>query len=84
MILEKLKDCRVLCFAAGAAAVPVVKKILKSEKTRKTCVSGLAEGMRLYQDVRETLQNVKEDAEDLCYEAKNKLNKDEEAVSDEV
>lgn len=84
MILEKLKDCRVLCFVAGAVAVPVAKKVLKSEKTRKTCVSGLAKGMKLYQDAQETFRNVKEDAEDLCYEAKNKLNKNEEAVSDEV
>ena len=85
MKLEKLKDCRLLCFAAGAAAVPVLKKLLKSEKTRKACVSGIAKGMKLYQEAQETVLNIKEDAEDLCYEAKSSLNnKAEEADSDEV
>lgn len=79
MKLEKLKDCRLLCFAAGVAAVPVIKRILKSDKTRKACVSGLAKGMKLYQDAQEAVVNIKEDAEDLCYEAKNSLNNEEEA-----
>lgn len=79
MKLEKLKDCRLLCFAAGVAAVPVIKRILKSDKTRKACVSGLAKGMKLYHDAQEAVVNIKEDAEDLCYEAKNSLNNEEEA-----
>lgn len=81
MKLENLKDCRILCFAAGIAAVPVIKKIVKSDKTRKVCVSGLAKGMKLYQDAQETVQNIKEDAEDLCYEAKNSLNSDTEETN---
>lgn len=85
MKLERLKDCRVLCFAAGVAAVPVIKKILKSDKTREVCVSGLAKGMQFYQDAQESIRNIKEDAEDLCYEAKSKLNNDaEEANSNEI
>ncbi|MGM9936611.1 MAG: DUF1490 domain-containing protein [Candidatus Ornithomonoglobus sp.] len=84
MKLDCLKDCRVICFAAGAAAALIGKTILKSEKTRELCVSGLAKGMRFKEDAQEALRNMKEDAEDLCYEAKSRLNDEEEAVSDEV
>lgn len=85
MKLEKLKDCKVLCFAAGIVAVPVIKGIFKSEKVRKVCVSGLAKGMKLYQDAQETVQNIKEDVNDLCYDAKNSLNDEtEEADSNEI
>lgn len=83
MKLENLKDHRVLCFAAGVAIVPIIKKLTKSDKTRKACVSGLAKGMKLYQDAQETVRNIKEDAEDLCYEAKNSLS-GEEANTNEV
>ena len=33
---------------------------------------GMAKGMKLQQDARVTLQNMKEDAQDLCAEAKQK------------
>ena len=41
-------------------------------KTRELCVAGMAKGMKLQQDARVTLQNMKEDAQDLCAEAKQK------------
>ena len=35
-------------------------------------MAGMAKGMKLQQDARVTLQNMKEDAQDLCVEAKQK------------
>lgn len=84
MKFDRLKDCRVLCFAGGIAAAIVGKKILKCEKTREICVTGLAKGLKFKEDAQETLKNMKEDAEDLCYEARNKLNDEEEADGDAV
>ena len=60
---------KVLCFAGGVAAALVGAKVAKSPKTRELCV---AKGMKLQQDARVTLQNMKEDAQDLCAEAKQK------------
>lgn len=84
MKLDKLKDCRVLCFAAGAVVIPVIKKVVKCEKTRRLCVTGLAKGMKLYQDAQEAVKNIREDAEDICYEARNSLDEEEEAGPDEI
>ena len=63
---------KVLCFLGGAAAALVGVKVAKSPKTRAACVAGLAKGMQLQQDARVALQNMKEDAQDLCAEAKEK------------
>ena len=84
MKLDFLKDCKFLCFAAGVTAAIVGKNVLKSPKTREVFVSGIAKGMQLRDDARETLKNMREDAEDLCYEAKSKMNTAEEADSDEI
>ena len=45
-------------------------KLARSEKTRTICVKGLAKGMKLQQDAKVTLQNMKEEAQDICYDAK--------------
>ena len=64
---------KILCFAGGVAAALVGAKVAKSPKTRELCVAGMAKGMKLQQDARVTLQNMKEDAQDLCAEAKHCL-----------
>lgn len=87
MNIDKLKDSKLWLVAAGAAIVPVVKKIVTSDTTRKFCVSSLAKGMKLVDDAKATVTNIKEDAADLCYEAKCTLETEEApegAVSDEV
>ena len=61
-----------IAFAGGVAAALVGAKVAKSPKTRELCVAGMAKGMKLQQDARVTLQNMKEDAQDLCAEAKQK------------
>lgn len=44
--------------------------MVKSDKTRKVCVKGLAKGMKLQKDAQEVFQNMKEDASDICHDAK--------------
>ncbi len=78
MNFDKLKDAKVICFAAGAATVVAVKKIVKSEKFRSACVQGIAKGMKIQQDAQEAFKNMKEDAEDLCHEARATLDDEEE------
>ena len=69
---EVVSESEILCFAGGVAAALVGAKVAKSPKTRELCVAGMAKGMKLQQDARVTLQNMKEDAQDLCAEAKQK------------
>lgn len=69
MLSKYLKDCRFICFACGAVAAVVGGKVLKSDKTRNACVQGLAKGMKLKHDAQVTLQNMKEEAQDICYDA---------------
>ena len=61
-----------MCCAGGVAAVLGVVKVAKSPKTCELGVAGMAKGMKRQQDARVTLQNMKEDAQDLCAEAKQK------------
>ena len=79
MKFDYLKDHKIICFAAGAAAAMFGKKVLTSEKTRKLCVSGIAKGMKLQQDAQEAFRNMREEAEDMCYEAKSTIDDVEEA-----
>ena len=72
------KNQKVWCAIGGAAAVIVGKKILTAKKTRELAVTGLAKGMKFQQEAKETLQNMREEAEDMCYEAKSQLNDEEE------
>ena len=71
------KNAKIVCFAAGAVAAIAGSKILKSDKTRQACVTGLAKGMKLKKDAEEAFKNMKEDAEDICREAQVKLYEDE-------
>ena len=64
-----LKNEILLCFVGGAAAAIAGTKILTSEKTRKACVSGLAKCIKIQKDAQATFQSMKEDAQDLCYDA---------------
>ena len=64
------KDKKFLCFVGGFAAAIVGGKIARCPKTRVLCVNGLAKGMKLHQDAKVSFQNMKEDAADLCHEAR--------------
>ncbi len=67
-------------FATGAVAGVVGTSVLKSKTARKVAVKGLAKGMLVANSVKVGLTNLKEEAEDICAEAKEEAVK--EAVSD--
>lgn len=79
MLSKYLKDCRFICFACGAVAAIAGSKVLKSDKTRKACVQSLAKGMKLKHDAQVTLQNMKEEAQDICYDAMQEAEIEENA-----
>lgn len=54
----------------GAAALIVGKKIVTSKTARQVAVSGLAKGMKLQSDAKATFQNMKDEAADICCDAK--------------
>lgn len=69
-LTDIIKNEKLLCFAGGILAATYGVKVLKSEKTRKTAVKGLAKCMKLQKDAQVAFQNMKEEAEDICYDAK--------------
>jgi len=71
------KNEKFLCFVGGVAAATLGVKTLKSDKTRNLCVKGLAKGMKLQKDAQEAFQNMKEDASDICFDAKQQAESEE-------
>ena len=76
------KNEKFLCALGGAAAVIVGKKILTAIKTRQLAVSGLAKGMKLSHDAKEAFRNMKDEASDICYDAKTEAGIDQEENDD--
>lgn len=70
-ITDCIKDKRFLCFAGGFAAATYGVRFLKREKARSMAVNGLAKGIKLKNDALETFKNMREEAEDICYDASN-------------
>ena len=64
------KHEKIICALGGAAAVIIGKKVITSKKTRQLAVTGLAKGMKLTRDAKEVFQNMKDEAADICYDAK--------------
>ena len=65
-----IKNEKFLCFVGGIAAATIGVKAIRSPQARKLCVTGMAKGMKLQKDAQAMFQNMKEDAQDLCYDAK--------------
>lgn len=76
------KNQKFLCALGGAAAVIIGKKIVTAKKTRELAVSGLAKGMKLTHDAKEVLQNMKDEAADICFDAKAEAGLDEEEADE--
>ena len=74
--LDYLKNEKLLCFAGGIFAATYGVKASKSDKTRKTCVKALAKCMKLQSEAKQTFQNMKDEAEDICYDAKQAAKED--------
>ena len=83
-MLIVFKNEKLWCAVAGAAAVIVGKKILKADKTRSLAVTGLAKGMKLQKDAKAAFQNMKDEASDICYDAKTEAGIHEDAAAEEV
>ncbi len=69
------KNQKIMCFIVGLAAGTLGLKVLKSKTAKKLYVSTLANGMKLQQDAQQMFETMKEDAEDMCYEAQQKAAK---------
>ena len=83
-MLKVFKNEKLWCAVAGAAAVIVGKKILKADKTRSLADTGLAKGMKLQKDAKAAFQNMKDEASDICYDAKTEAGIHEDAAAEEV
>ena len=83
-MLKVFKNEKLWCAVAGAAAVIVGKKILKADKTRSLAVTGLAKGMKLQKDAKAAFQHMKDEASDICYDAKTEAGIHEDAAAEEV
>jgi len=69
MFTKIMANPQILCFLGGILSATVGKKLLMHENSRKLCVKGVAYGMRLQKDALETIQNIKEEAQDICLDA---------------
>lgn len=76
------KNQKFLCALGGAAAVIIGKKIVTAKKTRELAVSGIAKGMKLTHDAKEVFQNMKDEAADICCDAKAEAGLDEEEADE--
>lgn len=76
-MLNLFKHEKLICALGGAAAVIIGKKVITSPKTRQLAVTGLAKGMKLTHDAKEAFQNMKDEAADICYDAKAEAGLDE-------
>ncbi len=57
-------------FAAGAATGIAILSFVKTKNARTFAVKGVANGIMLKDKVLETVANIKEEADDICAEAK--------------
>lgn len=65
------KNEKFWCVVAGVVGPTIIKKILKAPKTREYAVKGLAEGMKITADAKASFQDMKNEAADICNDAKN-------------
>lgn len=82
-MLKCFKDEKFWCAVGGAAAVILGKKVVKAKKTRELAVTGLAKGMKLKSDANSAFQSMKDEAQDLCYEAKEQAGLNETSEESE-
>ena len=61
---------------AGAVGSAVAKKVLKAKKTRELAVTGLAHGMKFTADAKACFQDMKDEANDICNDAKSEAGLD--------
>ncbi len=67
----------VLIYVGGLITATCGSKFLKSKCARKAAVNTLAKGMKLRNDVMSAFESIKEEAQDICFEAQ-KQSKEEQ------
>ena len=77
-IWSKITNKKVLTFVVGTAAGLILPPIVKSKTARKAAVSVTAKTMQLKDDAQSAFETIKEDAEDVYAEAKEKNEADPE------
>lgn len=63
------KECGIL-FVAGAVAGIAGLKFVKTDKARKIAVNSIAKGMMIKDSTMEGVTNLREEAEEICAEAR--------------
>ncbi len=71
-IMEFLGDEKVKYFAAGIVAAYAVKKFSETETAHELAVNLTAGALNLRDSVEESIENIREDAEDIHAEAQEK------------
>ena len=69
MLKTLIKDPRFLYFVGGAVAAILGVKVAKSKTSRDLCVKGVAKLMTAQKNMRECMENIKEEAIDICHDA---------------
>lgn len=64
------KNNKVCFFTLGVFAATAGVKFLKSNTFRKGCVKTLANGMKLREEATVSFEKMREEAQDICYDAK--------------
>ena len=83
-MLKCFKNEKLWYAVGGAVALVIGKKIITAKKTRELAVSGLAKSMKLQNDAKAAFQNMKDEAQDICCDAREKAGIDGEDATEEV
>ena len=74
---------KVWTFVGGIAAGLVLPPLVKSKTARKAAVSVVAKGMSLKDEAQAACESIKEDAQDVYAEARQKADEGDGPVDDE-
>lgn len=80
IMIHILAGFKATTFVAGAVVGAVAVPVLKSAPVRNATVAVLSKGMQIKDKVEEQLCNIREEAEDLCSEAKEKAKKEADVI----
>ena len=78
-MLKCFKDEKFWCAVGGAAAVILGKKVVKAKKTKRACRYRSCKGNEAQRsDAQSALRSMKDEASDICYDAKVEAGIDDE------
>ncbi|MDR2295346.1 MAG: DUF1490 domain-containing protein [Clostridiales Family XIII bacterium] len=71
-VKKLLESGSLLAFVGGAAAALIAPRLLKSARVRRAAVCAVAKGMQLQNDALCAFEEIREDAQDIYCEAKER------------